>query len=751
MSGPLPTRVLVACDGAVPPRQCALAGWDERLVVTSEGERRTLNLKVDSLAGKVIAALDTRALDLIRIAACCYAADQRVRRGAGDVHREHWRRAFTLCVPVADPDFWSDFGTAEALRQVLGFGTDDAWEFVFSALPERGGQVRMDLEDRVLLREPDAVALFSGGTDSLCALVEAVADHGMRPIVVSHRSAPHIDRWQRDLLEDVRTHLPGWQLPHMSFWVHGKGVRPVEGSQRSRGFLFAALGAAVAGQVGVGRVLLPDNGYVSTNPPISGQLVGVLASRGTHPAFLRLVNRLLALVFPTGVVVENPLADRTRAEAFAVLGRAGVPELLVGTRSCGNHRGRGAAVPHCGGCSQCVDRRVAAIAAGMERFDPVEKYGLELFTDPLKEGSEGRLVALSYAEFARETEGQSSDALFLRYPELVACLDADHPDFSSSTEELAELMRRHAAEVVGALAEMYGRHRIRLARRSLPPTSLLVLYGGTPAVVPDPATANGLPVRPLATGAETEVTVAADRDGGLVAVAVAQPDTTREELDPKSAPEDEAGTEEGNYLRHRLGVWHVGFRGVKATYLGSKGMGQLSILLEHRGQELEVVPLKELVAVPYRRPAAAPAVPVDEVPDDEIAPDKVTAVPRGPIELALDAKGLERARRRKRELPVEIATAKAKGQVELEGRKTEELDELTHWLRRMTRAGGGARPLASEAEEKARKAVSKNIRFVLERIDVEQPELRTHLDASLYLGVPPRYDPNPPEHWRVAR
>ena len=209
-----PARVLVACDGAIPPRDVVDLRWDERLVVTSEGERRTLNLKVDSLAGKVIAALDARALDLIRIAACCYAADQRVRRGAGDVHREHWRRAFTLCVPVADPDFWTEPDTAESLRQILGFGTDDAWDFVFSALPPRGGQVRMDLEDRQLLREPDSVAILSGGTDSLCALVEAVAERGARPIVVSHRSAPHIDHWQKELLGQVRGRFPRWQLPH---------------------------------------------------------------------------------------------------------------------------------------------------------------------------------------------------------------------------------------------------------------------------------------------------------------------------------------------------------------------------------------------------------------------------------------------------------------------------------------------------------------------------------------------------------
>ena len=263
------TRALFRCDGAAVPVALERGDWDVDLPLRAEGDDPDLNLRVEGLAGKVLGATDARAVDLIRIDAYAYAADQAVSRGGLDVHRERWRRRLTLCVGVADPAFWSAPAVATALAEALGFGTEDAWSFAFDRLPPHGGQLRMDLDDRPLLGEPDSVVLVSGGTDSLCALVEAVAERGARPVVVSHRPAPPVDAVQKTLLAAVRARFPAWQFPHLSFRIHRRGGNAADTSQRARGFLFAALGAAVAGQVGLGPVLLPDNAYVSANPPIN--------------------------------------------------------------------------------------------------------------------------------------------------------------------------------------------------------------------------------------------------------------------------------------------------------------------------------------------------------------------------------------------------------------------------------------------------------------------------------------------------
>lgn len=274
MSAPAPVRALFRCDGAAVPPEWRGEPWDEEHAVTTGEAGRNLDLKVEPLAAKVVGAVSARAADLVRVAAYAYAADQRLPRGGRvDVHREGWRRLLALCVPVSDSAFWSDPPRRVALQETLGFLTEDEWAFAFDQSDPAFAQLPMELPGLPPSEPPDSVVLFSGGTDSLCALVELAAA-GRRPLVVSHRSAPQLDRWQHDLLAEVGRRFPGWRFPQISFWVQRRGGDAANAAQRSRALLFAALGAAVGGEVGIVEVVLPDNGYVSLNPPISGQLVG---------------------------------------------------------------------------------------------------------------------------------------------------------------------------------------------------------------------------------------------------------------------------------------------------------------------------------------------------------------------------------------------------------------------------------------------------------------------------------------------
>lgn len=239
-----PVRALFRCDGAAAPAEWERRAWDIEAPIASRGQVADLNLKVEPLAAQVVGAIDGRADDLVRIAAYAYAADQMVSRGGPvDVHREHWRRQLALCVPVSDPGFWSEAGRLELLREVFAFLTEDEWEFAFERGEPAVGQLPMDLPGLPPAEPPDAVVLFSGGTDSLCALVEAVSA-GARPLVVSHRPAAQFDRWQRDLLDELRCRFPTWRFPQLSFWVHRRGGDPADSAQRTRAFLFAAPGAA---------------------------------------------------------------------------------------------------------------------------------------------------------------------------------------------------------------------------------------------------------------------------------------------------------------------------------------------------------------------------------------------------------------------------------------------------------------------------------------------------------------------------
>ncbi len=439
-------------------------------------------------------------MDLVRIAAYAYSADQMVSRGGpSDIYGRDWRREFILCAPVSDPDFWAASAVRDALQETLGFVSDDVWRFHFTkaAFEEQLG-LQTDLKGP--RRDPDTVVSLSGGADSLCAVVEAVARNNSKPVLVSHRPAPNIDHRQKALVQELRERFPGWHFPHTSVWVNRMRSEAMESSQRSRSFLFASLAAAVASAIGISNVILADNGIVSLNLPINGQLVGALASRSTHPRFIELFNKLSELVLPSKPRVTNPLWARTRAEGFGELKKAGVGELLQETFSCSRGRGLTRAAPHCGVCSQCVDRRFGSLAAGLEGFDLSECYATDIFREALT--GDAKTVAESYVRFARNVDGMTDDELFGAYPELNACILSSDPTPAKTAGQLTDMLRRHASATLDVLSSQLKVSGPDFVKHKLPSTCLLHL--ATIRKAPGPAKPD-LPAIELSSADEEQI------------------------------------------------------------------------------------------------------------------------------------------------------------------------------------------------------------------------------------------------------
>jgi 7-cyano-7-deazaguanine synthase in queuosine biosynthesis len=375
-----------------------------------------------------------------------------------------------MYVPVSDPDYWNDANLRKRLEDVLAFLSDDVWSFHFSRATF-GEQLCLDTDPRALRRNPDAVLLFSGGADSLCAAVEAVTVHGAKPALVSHWPAHFVDHRQKALLEHLHRRVPSWGFPRTNILVNKAHSRERDTTQRTRSFLYASLGAGVASALGISDVILADNGIVSLNLPINDQLLGTLASRSTHPKFVWLFNALIEDVLPRGPRVRNPLWNRTRAEALEVLKEVGLRELLQETNSCAHGRGLPNVTPHCGTCSQCIDRRFASIAAGMQKFDLAERYKTDIFRDPLAGNS--LTMAESHVRFAREAVPMSDEDLFEAYPQLNDCILVDDPSPHVTAAELAAMVKRHAVETLRVVQGEVAKASQQLVQHTLPPTCLI--------------------------------------------------------------------------------------------------------------------------------------------------------------------------------------------------------------------------------------------------------------------------------------
>ena len=704
-------RAIVRCDGTPLPAAWRDLDWAIQ-PIRSRGAARDLDLHVDGLRQKVTGQLDRRANDLVRIAAYAFGADQLVSRGGkGDPDRQRWRRELALAVPVADPDFWSEDVTTRALVETLGFGTDDIWSFAFAQAGSQEEQLSMDLhaDDRQQLAGPDCVALLSGGTDSLCAVVAAVAEQEMKPLLVSHRSAIHLQGPQRRLAEGLADRFAGWSFPEMSFWVHLRNREAPERSRRTRGFLVAALGAAAAGQVGIPIVLLPDNGYVSVNPPVNAQLVGALNSRGTHPAFLRLVNDLLARVFPDGVRVENPLADLTRAEALRGLTAHGCAGLLAETRSCAKSR-RPADTPHCGICSQCVDRRFATVAAGLEDHDSVDRYEVDLFTDTLPPG-EAKTFATSYVGFAQRVDVRGPEDLFGDYPQLELCLDPDAPAMATQAERLADLLRRHSAEVLDALGVMVSRHGGVIARRQLRDGCLLQL-----------ATGFDLGATDEPDGKESN-TVAHLELGSVVEL-------------PVPAPHNRPGK---NRIERYGRLAYVVFGDEKALVDNTVGLRRLVPLLKWPHQQQDALSLEAGSTPPADSMSGAVTLAQEGL--------RVTGPGRqGP---RVDRRATRDYEGRAAELRLQRGELEATGDEVALARIDADMEALTDQILLGKGKGGQGRSWSDE-HERARTKITKSLHSCIKGLAKDMPELHAHLSRWVHTGYTCIYDPSPREHWDIS-
>ena len=409
------------------------------LVLNSSDPTGAPNIRIPSLPEKVHGAVPNVALDLLRIGAFVHWADQMVSRPVDiDVSGEHWKRSFVMVVPVLELDVWRQAEVGRALTRVLRYGTDDEWDFRFEQATPPDGQPYLFEADLADVGEPHSVLLFSGGTDSLCAAIEE-ATSGRRPMLVSHSPSPRAKLQQTTLRQSLEISPIDWHFPRYSVEVNKRGISEKERTQRSRGFLYSSIGASVAAGFRLRDVVLADNGFVSVGLPLNGQTVGAKMSRTTHPRFQYLFNQLCALVLPT-VRIRNPLLHRTRAEALEVLSIHGLQTMLRDCSSCAAAGRLPAAQAHCGVCSQCLDRRIGVLSAGLVGFDT--KYQTDVFLDGLSDNA--LLLAESYVRLMRKVESHTADELVREYIELTDCAIVDVGGTRTDVEAIVEMVRRQA-------------------------------------------------------------------------------------------------------------------------------------------------------------------------------------------------------------------------------------------------------------------------------------------------------------------
>jgi len=475
-------RVLAQCDGSTVPHGLARDGR-EMVTITHRGGEANLNLSVPLPVNALHGQVDSLTEDLMMIAAYAFGIDQQVTRHfETDVHGDKWRRDILVSLGVRNPDFWSQASIHRCLADVLAFATDDVWSFHFTRAPvEQNPSLFLGFDVNAAMGDPDQVILVSGGLDSACAVVEQHVTFGRQPVLVSHSPAFHLASRQDHVRDHIAQRFRDWTFPLVPMAVNrSDGSDPMEYSMRTRAFLFASMGALIAVNLGLRDIVLADNGVVSLNLPLNDQIIGAHASRCTHPRFIRLFNELLKAVFnERGPILVNPLAARTRAETLQILKDCRFEQLVAATISCSHVQGLTGSQPQCGVCSQCIDRRAGTEAAGLQKFDPAERYKTDLFVDELEDGHP-RTMALSFVRRAQQLVEASPEEMIQRYPELIDALPPAGKEQVSVARELTAMLARHGREVVDVMNDQIRRHSDRYLRARLPKHCLIMLLGEHP-------------------------------------------------------------------------------------------------------------------------------------------------------------------------------------------------------------------------------------------------------------------------------
>lgn len=472
--------MLAQCDGATIAPTLQREGR-ETISLSHRGTKADLNISVPLPTHELHGRVDATSLDLLMIGAYAFGIDQQVpKHYEADVHGDKWRRDIVLCLPVHRPELWSSREVVGALAAILGFATDDAWSLHFTQVhDEPSPNAYLEIAAWEAMDTPDQVVLLSGGLDSACALIEQHTKYGRRPLVVSHSPAFHLTARQDHVRDYIAQHFRSWGFPQIPVAIHrSDGTDPVDYTMRSRAFLFAAMGSMMAVNVGVRDVVLADNGVVSLNLPIGPQIIGAHASRSTHPRFIRLFNALTRVVFgDRAPVVQNPLWARTRAEVLEILKDSSSESLITETISCSHVQGLTSEQPQCGVCSQCIDRRMGTEAAGLQQFDPPEKYKTNVFVDSLPNRRE-RTTAIAYVRRAHALTDAPPEQMVRDFPELFDALPPAGSDQADVARDLTSMLGRHGREVTAVVRQQLHAYSDRYLRAKLPSDSLIVLLGG---------------------------------------------------------------------------------------------------------------------------------------------------------------------------------------------------------------------------------------------------------------------------------
>ncbi|QSB25468.1 Qat anti-phage system QueC-like protein QatC [Flavobacterium sp. CLA17] len=346
-------------------------GVNRRVPLSFLGYEKVFDFTIDFASVK---------FDFFLVSAIVYGVDNLLNRSI--YSNDGWTRDIEVEFPVNNLAVWN--GKEDKLKQTLDFLTGDNWQVSFREIEDvdlfqpRTNRRKVPNYNKNLIK---SVSLFSGGLDSLIGVIDELEklSNGEIILLVSHfdSKSPGPNGDQRKLLTHLMT-----QYPNKIYWIQSKlalsrkdidgNSVSIEKNYRSRSLFFIGLGIYLSP---TDELIIPENGTISINYPLTPSRVSSLSTRTTHPYVLKNVQELLVeLGLPT--VIHNPYTFKTKGEMFIeCTNQIFLKSIYTDSVSCGK---RGFRQFHfdnpnekhsCGRCMPCIYRRAALNKAGVDNED----------------------------------------------------------------------------------------------------------------------------------------------------------------------------------------------------------------------------------------------------------------------------------------------------------------------------------------------------------------------------------------------
>ena len=375
------------------------------------------------------------AIDLLYISLFVAGADKLISR---DLTEDSWKRDIYLYIPVLNKEKWEN--NKELLEKMLSFLSGDNWKISFrdrkitSYENQQIERIKKHKKQKQHAQYVDTVAMFSGGLDSFIGLIDCLEDSLNRTIFISHYGKGKGTReYQEKLKEEI---LKKYLIDEQMFYsFHASIYGGKESTTRTRSFMFFSHAIAIASTYrNIKRLLVPENGFISLNIPLTNSRIGSSSTRTTHPEYFGYFQRLLYNL-DIDIKIINPYQFMTKGEMILQCrNRDFLQENLINTMSCshpdaGRHRGY-KKTGHCGNCLPCIIRKAAILKGNLE--DTSDYYDMT-----------GPTATINYNSYIRGIKKYNSEkAIFLIQKNgIIRYNIKEHTEiYKRGMEELKELL-----------------------------------------------------------------------------------------------------------------------------------------------------------------------------------------------------------------------------------------------------------------------------------------------------------------------